>query len=97
MSTRARVLSFGGALLLVVLSGPLDALVGGVTGEAVAIALGSLGLIALVSLAFLEVGLSEDRDRAREDATRRRPPQPQPQPLRPPPSYRLPRRPRRPS
>jgi hypothetical protein len=90
MSRRARVLSFGSAILLIVLSGPIDALVGGVTGEAIAISLGSLGLIALVSLVFLEVGLSEDRERAREEAQRRKPPS---QRLRP---SRLPRRPRRP-
>jgi hypothetical protein len=97
MSRRARILSFGGAILLIVLSGPIDAAIGGVTGEAVAISLGSLGLIALVSLAFLEVGLSEDRERAREDAQRRHsPPQP-PRPARPLRPSRLPRRPRRPS
>ena len=46
-------------------------LLGGITGEAVAIALISLGAIAIVSLVFLEVGLSEDRERARERTQRR--------------------------
>jgi hypothetical protein len=78
MSPRTRVLAFGGSALLIVLGIVAAATLGGVTGEAVAIALASLGAIALVSLVFLEVGLSEDRERAREvrAANRRRRPLP---------------------
>jgi hypothetical protein len=45
--------------------------VGGTTGEVLAIALMSLGFGGAVLLVFYEVGLSEDRDRAREAARRR--------------------------
>ena len=45
----------------------------GVIGELLAIALITLGLGAVVLLAFLEVGLSEERDLAREQRRRRRP------------------------
>ena len=83
MSRRARVLSFGSALLAIVLGTILGPVVGGITGEAISLALVSLGGIAIVSLAFLEIGLSEDRERAREEALRRR---------RPPLGPRLPRR-----
>jgi hypothetical protein len=72
MSPRARVLSFGSAILAIVLGGIIGRVIGGVTGDAVAIGLVALGGIAVVSLVFLEVGLSEDRDRAREEAQRRR-------------------------
>ena len=44
------------------------AVIGGITGEAVAIALVSLGAIAARLAGFLEVGLSEDREREREAA-----------------------------
>jgi hypothetical protein len=71
MSRRNRFLSFGGAVALIVIGAVLDPLIGGLTGEVLGISLGSLGLIALVSLAFLEVGLSEDRSRAREHKERR--------------------------
>jgi hypothetical protein len=64
MPARKRLLWFGGSGLLVVLGVIAQALIGGVTGEAVMIALVSLGAIAIVSLVFLEVGLSEDRERA---------------------------------
>jgi hypothetical protein len=76
MRSRTRVLSFGAAALLVVLGVAAGPLLGGVTGEAVAIALVAVGAIAIVSLVFLEVGLSEDRERARERGSpplRRRP------------------------
>jgi hypothetical protein len=66
MTLRNRLLSFGAAALAIVAGAVAGALIGGITGEAVAIALASLGGIAIVSLVFLEVGLSEDRERARE-------------------------------
>jgi hypothetical protein len=48
-------------------------LVAGVTGQVLAIALISVGLGGGVLLVFLEVGLSEDRERtAREERLRRR-------------------------
>jgi hypothetical protein len=71
MSRRNRILSFGGSALLIVIGAVLDPLIGGLTGEVLGISLGSLGLIAVVSLAFLEVGLSEDRSLAREHKERR--------------------------
>jgi hypothetical protein len=77
MTSRTRLLSFGGAALMIVIGGIAGPVLGGITGEAVAIALISVGAIAIVSLVFLEVGLSEDRERARERAVRtvrRRPP-----------------------
>ncbi len=77
MTSRTRLLSFGGAAVLIVLGVIAGPVLGGITGEAIAIALVSVGGIAVVSLVFLEVGLSEDRDRARERAVRtarRRPP-----------------------
>jgi membrane protein implicated in regulation of membrane protease activity len=76
VTPRARLLSFGGAGLVIVIGGVAGPLLGGITGEAIAIALISVGAIAIVSLVFLEVGRSEDRERARERAAqtvRRRP------------------------
>jgi hypothetical protein len=66
MTTRARVIAFGSAGFLVVLGVVLGALVGGSTGEVLVLVLAGLGLVAATILAFLEVGLSEDRERARE-------------------------------
>jgi hypothetical protein len=40
------------------------AAVGDGTADVIAVALGGVGLVGLVSCAFYEVGLSEDRDRA---------------------------------
>jgi len=85
-----RVLTFGSAVGLLVASAVVGVLWSSVVSEAIAISLGSLGLIALVSLALYEVGLSEDRDRGQAAAQQRR--------ARPaPPSRRIPRRPRRPT
>jgi hypothetical protein len=90
MSPRARVLTFGSAALLMVAASVVGVVFSGVVGEAFAIALGSLGLIAFLSLIFYEVGLSEDRERAQAAAPRRRA-----DPSRAP--RRIPRRPRRPT
>ena len=48
------------------------ALVDGVVGQALAIALISAGLGGALLLVFYEVGLSEDRERARDDEGRRK-------------------------
>lgn len=61
------MLAFGLAAVLVVAGALCLALIDGVTGELLAIALMSAGLGGAVILVFLEVGLSEDRARARED------------------------------
>ena len=66
MSSRNRVLSFGGSALVVVLGVVIALAANGTAGEAVSLSLISLGSIAIVSLVFLEVGLSEDRERERE-------------------------------
>jgi hypothetical protein len=58
--------------VLVVAGTVCTVLSSGVTGEVVGMALVTVGLGAAVLLVFLEVGLSEDRDRAREEARRRR-------------------------
>jgi hypothetical protein len=42
------------------------AIVTGVAGQVLAMVLIGLGLVILTGLAFMEVGLSEDRDRERE-------------------------------
>jgi uncharacterized membrane protein len=49
----------------VTLAGLGAALAGGLTGQLLAIALITLGLGGALLLAFFEVGLSEDRERAR--------------------------------
>ena len=52
--------------------GVCAALVGGMAGELIAMAMIGSGLVILTGLVFMEVGLSEDRDRAREDRGRAR-------------------------
>ena len=66
-----RVASFGAAIAVIVIGAILGGAIGGVTGESVAIALCSTGAVGVASLVFLEVGLSEDREREREAARRR--------------------------
>jgi hypothetical protein len=53
----------------VVLGVVAAAVLTGTTGQALAFVLIGLGLVLVTSLIFLEVGLSEDRDRAREEET----------------------------
>jgi hypothetical protein len=71
VAPRSRVLVFGSAAALVVAGSGCAALVGGLTGEVLAIGLITVGLGAVVLLLFLEVGLSEERDLAREAKRRR--------------------------
>lgn len=70
MTTRARIVSFGTAGLLIAGGVACAALVSGGTGQYLAFALIGLGLVAVISLVFFEVGLSEDRQLAREENAR---------------------------
>jgi len=72
VSPRARVLAFGSAAALVMAGALCGALVGGLTGEVLAMALVTAGLGGAILLVFLEVGLSEDREQARDEELRRR-------------------------
>jgi peptidoglycan/LPS O-acetylase OafA/YrhL len=90
VAPRPRVLAFGSAAALVLAGSSCAVLVGGLTGEVLAIALITVGLGAVVLLLFLEVGLSEERELARE-AKRRRQREPRREPRLPP--RRRPRRP----
>ncbi len=72
VARRSRILAYGAAGLLVVAGAVCGALIDGVVGQALAIALITVGLGGALLLLFYEVGLSEDRARAREEERRRR-------------------------
>ena len=72
MPRRTRIVAFGSAAGLAVAGGLCGALIDGVTGQALAIGLIAVGLGGALLLVFLEVGLSEDKERAREERARRR-------------------------
>ena len=72
MAPRARILAFGTAAALVVAGAVCVAVIGGLLGQVLAIALITAGLGGALLLVFYEVGLSEDRERAREQERRRR-------------------------
>jgi hypothetical protein len=67
-----RIVAFGSAAALVVAGGGCAALVGGVTGEVLTIVLMSAGLAGGLLLVFLEIGLGEERDLARDEERRRK-------------------------
>lgn len=95
MATRSRIVAYGTAGMLVLAGVVCALLVSGVTGQVLTIVLLSLGLGGLVLLVFLEIGLSEERDLAREHDRRQRElgterPKRRPRP----PRIRTPRRPR---
>jgi hypothetical protein len=72
VARRARILAFGTAAVLVVAGAVCVAVIGGLLGQVLAIALITAGLGGALLLLFYEVGLSEDRERAREQERRRR-------------------------
>jgi hypothetical protein len=71
MPRRTRIAAFGSAGGLVVAGVLCGVLVSGLAGQVLAIALISFGLGGALLLLFLEVGLSEDQARAREERARR--------------------------
>lgn len=66
MSKRSRILGFGSAAALVVAGIVCAMIVSGGLGQNLAFVLVAIGLVEATSLVFYEVGLTEDRDRARE-------------------------------
>jgi hypothetical protein len=72
VSRRGRIQAFGSAAALVVAGGACAALVTGLTGEVLTIVLISAGLGGALLLVFYEIGLSEERELARDDERRRR-------------------------
>jgi hypothetical protein len=71
MTKRSRIRAFGFAALLVLAGAAGAALFSGTLGQVLALVLIGIGLVIATSLVFLEVGLSEDRDRAREERGRK--------------------------
>ena len=70
MTPRARVVA-GGAVAGLILAGLLSALLlDGSAATFLTILFVSVAIVVAVSLVFYEVGLSEDRDRAREEERR---------------------------
>jgi hypothetical protein len=72
VSRRSRIVGFGSAGLLVVLGIGCAFAFSGTLGQNLAFVLVALGLVLATALIFAEVGFSEDRERAREEAARRR-------------------------
>ena len=73
VSRRSRIASFGSAGILVIAGVLCAILVSGLIGQLLTLVLVSMGLGGAVLLVFLEVGLSEDRERAREAERRAQP------------------------
>jgi hypothetical protein len=72
VAPRKRAAAFGSAGALVVAGTVCAVLVGGVAGEILTLALIAAGLAGALLLVFLEIGLGEERDLAREEQLRRR-------------------------
>jgi hypothetical protein len=70
MTTRSRILTFGGAGLVVVAGIACAVAIGGGVGQVLGFVLVAVGFVVAVSLVFYEVGLSEDHERERQDRTR---------------------------
>ena len=78
MSRRSRIVGFGSAGLLVLAGIACAVVFSGTLGQNLAFVLVALGLVLATSLVFYEVGLTEDRERAREEAARRATKEPPP-------------------
>jgi hypothetical protein len=72
VATRTRIAAFGSAAALVLVGALCAALVHNGTGELIGLALMGTGAVLLTGLVFLEVGLSEDRQRERDAALAKR-------------------------
>jgi hypothetical protein len=71
MTPRHRILAFGSGAAVALVGVVCAAVINGTAGLVIGMSLLGLGLGAIVLLVFLEVGLSEDRERAEEGKRRR--------------------------
>jgi hypothetical protein len=71
VSKESRIRAFGGALLVVLVGIACAFVFSGTLGEVLAFVFIASGLVLATSLVFLEVGLSEDRERERESRRER--------------------------
>jgi hypothetical protein len=71
VAPRTRIWAYGACAALVVAGALCSAIIGGLTGDVLLIGLAMLGLGGILLLVFLEVGLSEDRERAERPPRRR--------------------------
>ena len=71
MTKRARLLTYGSIVALILIAGLCRLLINGFGVEVASLTVMSLGLGAIILLVFYEVGLSEDKARAEEEAVRR--------------------------
>ena len=72
MSRQTRAIRYGASIAVALVGVACGALISGTAGGTAATVLVGLGLVGVVSLVFYEVGLTEDRDRAREARLRER-------------------------
>jgi hypothetical protein len=70
VSKRARLLTYGSIVALILIAGLCRLLIAGFGAEVASLTVMSLCLGAIVLLVFYEVGLSEDKARAEEEAAR---------------------------
>jgi hypothetical protein len=66
MASRTRVVAYGSAALVFLAGVACAVLVDGLTGEVLTIVLMSVGLAGALLFVFLDIGLGEERDLARE-------------------------------
>jgi hypothetical protein len=66
MTRRTRTVRYGASIAVALVGVACGALIPGSAGGTAATVLVGIGLVGVVSLLFYEVGLTEDRDRARE-------------------------------
>lgn len=66
MSRRTRILRYGASIVVVLAGIACGAIIPGSAGGTAATVLVGIGLVGVVSLLFYEVGLTEDRERAKQ-------------------------------
>jgi hypothetical protein len=71
MAPQLRMIAFGSAAALVLAGAACAAFVSGIAGEVLTIVMMSAGLAGVLLLVFLEIGLGEEHDLARDEARRR--------------------------